>query len=64
MHNAIAYFVGSQEFMSEGICCMGMKTVLEKHYNQNSIRDGLGGALGNRNNTVKQYKKYEHEWKK
>ena len=35
-----------------------------KRSNQQSIKEGLGGALGNRADAVKQYKKSEHKWKK
>ena len=35
-----------------------------KRYNQQYIKDVLGGGLGNRANTLKQYKNSEHKLKK
>ena len=35
-----------------------------KRSDQKSIKDGLGRALGNREDAVKQYKKSKHKWKK
>ena len=35
-----------------------------KRYNQQSIKYGLGGSLGNRADAVNQYKNPEHKWKK
>ena len=33
-----------------------------KRYNQQSIKEVLGGDLGNRADSVKHYNKYEHKW--
>lgn len=35
-----------------------------KRFNQNSIKETLGQALGNRDDSVKNYKKSEHKWKR
>ena len=60
----IAYFARSQECLSKSICCIALKAFLGKLSAQHSIKDGLGGALCNRVDTVNQYKKSEHKWKK
>ena len=36
----------------------------DKRSDQQSIKDGLGGDLGNRADALKQYKNSEHKWKK
>ena len=50
--------------MRKSICCIALRTFLEKRYNQQYIKDRLGGDLGDRANSLKQYKTYEHKWKK
>ena len=35
-----------------------------KRSEQQSIKEGLGEDLGNRADTIKNYKKYQHKWKK
>ena len=35
-----------------------------KGFNQHSIKEGLGGTLGNRSDYVKHYIKYKHKWRK
>ena len=37
---------------------------LANRSNQHSIRGGMGGALGNRADAVKQLKKFKHKWNK
>ena len=37
---------------------------LGKRSNHNSVKEELGGSLGNRDYSVKHYKKYEQKWKK
>ena len=33
-------------------------------YTNRTIKDGMGGSVGSRTDTVKQYKKSENKWKK
>ena len=63
MNSDIAYFARMQECKSEGMShiyeeCFG------KSSDQNSIKYGLGGSMGSRADSVKQYKKFKNKWKK
>ena len=40
------------------------ENVFGKRSDQQSIKDVLGGSLGNRSNAVNQYKKSKHKWRK
>ena len=40
------------------------KNCCGKISDQQSVKDGLGGDLGNRTDVIKNCKKYEHKWKR
>ena len=58
VYRSIAYFVRKQELPSESTCHIVLRTVLESVPNHKTITYGLGGPLGSRSDSVKQYKKY------
>ena len=62
--SAIAYFARRQECLRESIYHIALRNILEKRSDQHYIKNGLGGALGNRADAVNQYKNSEHKWKK
>ena len=54
--SAIAYFARRQECLRESIYHIALRNILEKRSDQHYIKNGLGGALGNRADAVNQYK--------
>ena len=57
VHSNIAYFARRQECLIKSICHITLTTVLVKRSDQNSLNNGVVGALGSRDDAKKQYKK-------
>ena len=62
--SAIVCSARAQECLIESICCIVLRAVLEKRSDQKSIRGGLGGNMGSRDEAVIQYKRSKNKQKK